>query len=226
MRQIDILRCFLLEIPLPQEHIDTLNTYLDDLLQQEDRKSQADRLVGQIKNGEQLFINHEDARLVAFDRFTLECAQEYIGRFIKMSETQFFEHKRAGLQTDEMWSVHSYAGDYNPIHDHGTKTLAGLSWTTWTKLPPQIADKTPNPSMLNASGAMDGNLVFCYSPSEIRDPEQLKMPQVLSVVPKIGVIYMFPSWSPHMVYPFDGEGERRTVAGNINIWLGKQDEEN
>ena len=53
MRQIDVLKCFLLEIPLPQEHVDTLNNYLDDLLQQKDRKSQADRLVGQIKNGEQ-----------------------------------------------------------------------------------------------------------------------------------------------------------------------------
>ena len=58
MRQIDVLKCFLLEIPLPQEHVDTLNNYLDDLLQQKDRKSQADRLVGQIKNGEQLAINH------------------------------------------------------------------------------------------------------------------------------------------------------------------------
>ena len=54
MRQIDVLKCFLLEIPLPQEHVDTLNNYLDDLLQQKDRKSQADRLVGQIKNEDEI----------------------------------------------------------------------------------------------------------------------------------------------------------------------------
>jgi len=29
---------------------------------------------------------------------------------------------------------------------------------------------------------------------------------------------MFPSWLNHMVYPFEGEGERRTIAGNLNVW--------
>ena len=26
-----------------------------------------------------------------------------------------------------MWSVHSYEGDYNPLHDHGGNTPLGLS---------------------------------------------------------------------------------------------------
>jgi hypothetical protein len=29
---------------------------------------------------------------------------------------------------------------------------------------------------------------------------------------------MFPSGLQHMVYPFFGEGERRTVAANLNCW--------
>jgi hypothetical protein len=29
---------------------------------------------------------------------------------------------------------------------------------------------------------------------------------------------MFPSWLQHMVYPFEGPGERRTVAANLNVW--------
>jgi hypothetical protein len=29
---------------------------------------------------------------------------------------------------------------------------------------------------------------------------------------------MFPCWLQHMVYPFEGEGERRTVAANLNVW--------
>jgi hypothetical protein len=31
-------------------------------------------------------------------------------------------------------------------------------------------------------------------------------------------MYFFPSWMQHSVYPFFGEGERRTVAANMNIW--------
>jgi len=34
---------------------------------------------------------------------------------------------------------------------------------------------------------------------------------------------MFPSWLTHMVYPFEGEGERRTVAANLNVWRVAED---
>ena len=36
--------------------------------------------------------------------------------------------------------------------------------------------------------------------------------------PEVGKFYMFPSWLQHMVYPFEGPGERRTVAANLNVW--------
>ena len=33
------------------------------------------------------------------------------------------------VETDmqTMWTIHSYEGDYNPLHDHGTRTSMGLS---------------------------------------------------------------------------------------------------
>ena len=34
----------------------------------------------------------------------------------------------------------------------------------------------------------------------------------------MGKLLVFPSWLQHMVYPFKGEGERRTVASNLNCW--------
>ena len=36
---------------------------------------------------------------------------------------------------------------------------------------------------------------------------------------------MFPCWLQHAVYPFKGEGERRTVAGNVNCWDIKEEGE-
>jgi hypothetical protein len=38
------------------------------------------------------------------------------------------------------------------------------------------------------------------------------------------LLLMFPSWMQHCVYPFQGDGERRTVAGNINCFDLTQDE--
>ena len=123
---------------------------------------------------------------------------------------------------DETWSVHSYEGDYNPIHDHGTKTIMGLSTTGWTKVPQQILDQPTTGDSLyskyNASGVCDGYLCFNYGRNEIMNVERLRPPQSFEVKPEVGKLYIFPSWLSHMVYPFRGEGERRTVASNLNCW--------
>jgi hypothetical protein len=50
------------------------------------------------------------------------------------------------------------------------------------------------------------------------DVERLRPPQSTSLQPQVGKMYMFPSWLQHMVYPFKGDGERRTVAANLNVW--------
>ncbi len=118
--------------------------------------------------------------------------------------------------------MHSYERDYNPIHDHGTKTLMGISWTCWTKVPQQILDQpasgTSEYSLYNASGDSDGCISFQYGAGSLMDTERLKPPQSCILKPEVGKFYMFPSWLQHMVYPFEGPGERRTVAANLNVW--------
>ena len=44
----------------------------------------------------------------------------------------------AVIDAFEAWSVHSYVGDYNPLHDHGVVTQQGLSCILYLKVPPQI----------------------------------------------------------------------------------------
>jgi len=123
---------------------------------------------------------------------------------------------------DEVWSVHSFEGDYNPIHDHGTKTIMGISTTGWTKVPQQILKQptagSPQYSKYNDSGACDGYLAFSYGRNQIMDVERLRPPQSAEVQPQVGRLFVFPSWLQHMVYPFFGKGERRTVASNLNCW--------
>jgi hypothetical protein len=48
--------------------------------------------------------------------------------------------------------------------------------------------------------------------------ERLRPPQSFMMKPEVGKLLVFPSWLQHMVYPFKGEGERRTVASNLNCW--------
>ena len=211
---------FLMELDIPEGFVTQLNEYLDGLLEEEGRVTAADTLVGQISEGEQLRMDHNHDLVTGFSEFLCSMGVEYINAFMKGSG-QMLDGARQ-VTMDELWSVHSYAGDYNPIHDHGTQTIMGISCTTWTKVPPQVI-QGPRPGsqeygLYNASGESDGCLCFNYGQSSQWDKERLKPTQNIVVRPQVGRLYLFPSWMQHMVYPFKGEGERRTVAANLNCF--------
>ena len=214
---------FLLEAQMPDAMVSGLNTYLDELMEQEDRTSHAGTLVGQIGHGQQLTMDHNDPRLNDFCQMSGILATEYLKNFGSTGNNIGERH----IDIDELWSVHSYERDYNPIHDHGTKTIMGVSVTSWTKVPQQILDQptagSPEYSLYNASGNSDGCLAFNYGINSLLDVERLRPPQSFVIKPEVGKYLMFPSWLQHMVYPFEGDGERRTVAANLNVWKVEED---
>ena len=216
---------FLLEAQMPDAMVSGLNTYLDELMEREDRVSRAGTLVGQIGHGQQLTMDLNDLRLNDFHKMTEVLAIDYLTNFASTTGNPFKD--RLSVQVDELWSVHSYERDYNPIHDHGTKTIMGISCTSWTKVPQQILDQptagSPEYNLYNASGDSDGCLAFNYGINSLLDVERLRPPQSFVIKPEVGKFLMFPSWLQHMVYPFEGDGERRTVAANLNVWKVEED---
>ena len=213
----------MLEAKLPDSMVDNLNEYLDKLLKKKKRKSLAGTLVGQIHQGQQLLMDHNHELLKDYYGFLTQMGVQYLELF---RQSTGIAHVGRIIDIDELWSVHSFEGDYNPIHDHGTKTLMGISTTTWTKVPEQIGklgeSGTENYNLYNDSGACDGFLAFNYGRNSLMDAERLRPPQSISIKPVVGRQLMFPSWLQHMVYPFFGKGERRTVAANLNCF--KQEE--
>ena len=167
-QQVDIYAMpavFMLKAEIPDKLVEGLNDYLDELLEDEERESLANTLVGQIQQGEQLNIPPgDDERIKPYSDYLCDLGATYIQHFCNATGVQYKTEKFT--QVDEMWSVHSFEGDYNPIHDHGTKTVMGLSATTWTTVPQQILDLptsgTPEYSLYEASGHTDGCLAFSY----------------------------------------------------------------
>ena len=218
----------MLECQLPDKIVSDMNEYLDEYKETAEKKSLAGTLVGQIHQGEQLLMDHKHPLLADYYRFITTMGVMYLESFMNITGARF---EPITVDIDELWSVHSFEGDYNPIHDHGTKTLMGISSTCWTMVPEQIGKlgetgtgNAENYSLYNDSGACDGFLAFTYGRNEIMNTERRRPPQSITLQPKVGRQLMFPSWMQHMVYPFFGEGERRTVASNLNCW--KQSELN
>ena len=210
---------YVLETQMPQQMVDDVNDYMDEYRKDKNKESLAKTLVGQIDKGEQLLLDHNDKRMVEYNNFICSLGAEYINHFAASGNSIKGDKQ---VQIDETWSVHSYDGDYNPIHDHGTKTLMGISTTAWTKVPPQIGAKatanSPTYSLYNKSGHSDGCIAFQYGQVSVIDSERLKPAQSFVMTPEVGKLLLFPSWLQHMVYPFKGEGERRTIASNLNCW--------
>ena len=212
---------FVLETTMPQSMIDSVNDYMDEYKEKKDKQSLKHSLVGQIDKGEQLLLDHNDDRMVDYNNFICTLGADYINHFAGSGAGMKLKNPKQ-VMVDETWSVHSYDGDYNPIHDHGTKTVMGISTTAWTKVPKQIGAKaaanTPTYSLYNESGHCDGCIAFQYGMNSLIDTERLRPPQSYLMTPAVGKLLVFPSWLQHMVYPFKGKGERRTIASNLNCW--------
>lgn len=210
---------FMLQHRLTDQVVTTLNDYLDTLKQNEERVSAADTLVGQIHQGEQLVMDFKDVSLAPFVRIVESLASAYLRHFVEQTHSPLKPKK---ISVDKLWSVHSYEGDYNPIHDHLTAAPMGISFTTWTMVPEQIGgpstDKNARVNLYQSSGAIDGYINFTYGLNQVGDPERLRPSQSRYIKPEPGKLLLFPSWLQHCVYPFFGEGERRTVAGNLNCF--------
>ena len=116
--------------------------------------------------------------------------------------------------------MHSYSGDYNPVHDHTLNDVrdSGLSCILYLKVPECIENDPNDPFTLNnSSGHCDGHTQFLWGPSGARDI--FKPPSNIYIKPEEGLLLMFPIWLQHLVEPFYGEGERRSLSANISVHL-------
>ena len=206
----------MMKVDIPIAVINDINEHIEQTLIPED-KDFSKNLVGQInrdKKSKQLEFPHEDSDV-----------GELLGGLIQTLGNTYMSNVRKDecykTEMDGMWTVHSYEGDYNPLHDHGTKTSIGLSCILYLKVPDQIA-ALPNPTeefggLNGSSGAIDGFTYFNWGTHGMRDFNMLRPATEEYVKPEVGTLLMFPSWLRHSVNPFFGKGERRTLSANLNV---------
>ncbi len=218
-------------VELPTDFVDNINKYIDDKLipldenygkvkgNAELQHSYSKGLVGQIRQDERsaqldckVLEETDDARLL---KSTLDAtSQEYLRQI---------GHVDSVPDVFEAWTVHSFSGDYNPLHDHGVLTPGGLSMILYLQVPecisslPDPDDKGGQIWFNDHSGHVDGFTYFIWAQ---RNQDMLRKLYPVGekyFKPKVGSLLIFPNWLKHAVMPFYGEGERRTLAANANI---------
>ena len=205
----------IMRIQFPEDVMSEINEHIDNTIIPSN-KDYSKGLVGQIshdKRSAQLHFPHNDDGVgKQFSDVITRLGSEYIDRVVGI---------RSDIEMQSMWTVHSYEGDYNPVHDHGTKTPMGLSCILYLKVPPQI-EKLGNPAehfegLNKSSGAVDGFTYLTWGVNGMRDINILRPITEEYVKPEVGTMLMFPAWLRHGVMPFFGEGERRTFSCNMNV---------
>ena len=205
----------IMRIQFPEDVMSEINEHIDNVIIPAN-KDYSKGLVGQISHGKrsaQLHFPHNDDGVgKQFSDVITRMGSEYIDRVVGI---------RSEIEMQSMWTVHSYEGDYNPVHDHGTKTPMGLSCILYLKVPPQI-EKLGNPAehfegLNESSGAIDGFTYLTWGVNGMRDINILRPITEEYVKPEVGTMLMFPAWLRHGVMPFFGEGERRTFSCNMNV---------
>jgi hypothetical protein len=198
-------------IEFPMEIIDEINDHIDNVIIPAN-KSFADGLVGQLKNDKK--SAQLDFPLDTDVGVQLKTVFEQIGKtYLKQGYD-----RDSNTECFQCWTNHAYAGDFNPYHDHGVQTMAGLSGFLWLKNPECIEKLDLNPApMHNASGSVDGFTQLIWGTNTRKDVLALHSQTEEYVKPEVGVMLIFPNWLKHQVIPFFGEGERRSLALNWNV---------
>ena len=210
----------LMAVQFPDEFVDDINKHIDEVIIP-NNVSHESQLVGQINQNEksaQWTFPLDDKMGKDFKTVIDRCATSLLTDKIGYSRGSIAE-------SFEAWSVHSYAGDYNPLHAHGCQTPAGLSMIMYLKVPKCIEDKPSFPTLHNAAGGIDGFTGLITSTNTIHDVYRLKLDAQEYIKPKKGFMMIFPNWLQHCVMPFFGEGERRTMSANFNIRDSKETQE-
>jgi hypothetical protein len=204
---------FIGKIQFSQDIVDEINEHIDAT--GSDAASMATKLVGQLKN---------DARSRQVDFDTTAVVGEQVKTVFDSIGSAYLQQgygRKSVAEVFEIWTNHAYAGDYNPLHDHGSRTTAGLSGFMWLKLPDCMAeqDVPEGKNFFNgASGIADGWTHMIWGLQQRRDVHRLYPRTEEYVQPKVGLMYVFPQWMKHQVLPFFGEGERRSIAMNWAVY--------
>ncbi len=182
----------------PSDILEKMIKLTDEILEDKNRVDWGGNLVGQV--AEEPWVSNKQLEELGLLKYFNGLLYNYVWNSLSM-EGQEIEKLQVSL--DHMWVVSQYENEYNPIHFH---TYCDLSSVMWLKVPKwERREKLPA-----YKTQRDGNIEFVYKTACPGAMERGSM----SLNPEPGAMALFPSNLLHTVYPFQGPGERRSVAFN------------
>ena len=163
------------------------------------------QLVGKIQNEHSLFYDGDDqVKMQTHNLLPLtilkwfeECYRHYL---------DFNKIKQYKIHLNSIWVNEMKEHEYNPVHVHQGNLSTGLSSVMILKLPESFgveysSSEQPQNGRLQILGSASGQFAKIDYQPEVASRD----------------FYIFPYDMRHCVYPFNGQGLRRTLAANCDV---------
>ena len=200
----------ILETYVPQRFIDIVNEVGDDVLSDNNKSAQWDfsnKLVGKVSSEVQIPITDKNTKKYLADTMKKGCLI-YLNKMIEFNRAYGWNKISSNAPTidnihiAQSGIVSQYAGEYNPWHKHS----GDFSAVIYLKLPDGMEGeyKKDEQDHYPANGLIE----FMYGEAQDFRSDGVKFK------PEIGKFLVFPSYLKHFVYPFNVQGERRSMSFN------------
>ena len=163
------------------------------------------QLVGKIEKEHSLFYNGQDnSKMTRHNHLPQNVLQWFESKFVHY--LKWNKVKEFNLHFNSVWVNTMFEHEYNPVHVHQGSLFTGLSSVMILKLPQSFgveysAAEQPQNGRLQILGSSSGMFANIDYQPEIKERD----------------FFIFPYDMRHTVYPFNGEGYRRTLAANMDV---------
>lgn len=186
----------MVKLKMPEKLVENLNACVDDYDASKNNnqfRDHGNQLAGNVS--QEIAIEKELVISTGWLNFLGDNTKRWIQETTERTIKKFELHNT--------WIVRQYEKEYNPAHIH-TGHVSGVGYL---KVPKTMGKTVQSEKPVNKNGCID----FLYgSPSFLAPAQQ-------TIVPEIGVLYLFPHYLMHTVYPFWGYGERRSISFNASV---------
>ena len=206
----------LLHINLSESQIEDLLQITDTISKDTNRVSYNDKLAGEIENEWEIPTSNDmTPQTLKFHSFK-NYIDGLVWKYLKTLASQYhiendeipeplviFKNNIENIKIISAWFNDQRDNEYNPIHNH-TGILSGV---LYLKIPEYLPSRKTKDT--------DGAISFMGNESKT---DGVMTNSTITISPKVGDLFLFPSSLKHQVYPFrttDGTGIRRSLSFNI-----------
>ena len=196
---MNVLRPFgptIAKVSMSENLVKELNDYVDKTLL--DKKKIEELNYGKMLAGnvqQEFLLDKEFTVLSGWELFLKENTEEWI-----FASTQ---KKIKEFRIVDTWIVRQFENEYNPLHSHG----GHISGVGYLKLPEDFGKTVQSDKKNNSNGKLQ----------LVHGSKNFLSPITFNIKPKVGDFYFFPHYLMHLVYPFKGKEERRSISFNGEI---------